>query len=153
MTRLVPAVALAALLAAAPGRAQPTYKLDVKSDLKPAATLELDGPRVRRSALKDDPGFRLQYRFRKDGKTVATVDARANPVADVPAREAGAYTVVLELFYPDYKGGNQQKGAYRAVSNVLTYRLQPPAKPGEPVRLVLVQPPPPASPAPKKAPR
>src|SRR5689334_14618884 len=151
MTRLLPAVALAALLAAAPGRAQPTYKLDVKSDLKPAATLRLDGPRVRRSALKDDPGFRLQYAFRKDGKPVATVDARAHPVAEVPVKEAGTYQVVLELFYPDYKGGNQEKGGYRPVSNVLTYRLDPGARPGDPVRVGLVQPAPPAPPK-KKAP-
>jgi hypothetical protein len=144
---------LASALLAAPSRAQPTYKLDVKPNLKPAATLQLDGPHVRRSMLQDDPGFRLQYHFRKDSKTVATLDARANPVADVPSKEAGTYSVVLELFYPDYKGGNQQKGGYQAVSNVLTYRLQPAAKPGEPARVTLVQTPPPAPPAPKKAPR
>ncbi len=152
MTRLVPVLTFAAVLAATPGRAQPTYKLDVKADLKPAAMLRLDGPRVRRSALKDDPGFRLQYDFKKGDKTVATVDARANPVADVPTKEAGTYSVVLELFYPDYKGGNRQKGGYRAVSNVLTYRLEKGAKPGDPARVVLVPPPPPAAPPAVKKP-
>jgi hypothetical protein len=138
-------VALVGLFAVASGAvAQPTYKLDVKPDLKPQATLRLDGSRIRRSAVTDDPGFRLQYHFKKDGKPLDTAEARSAPELDVPQKEPGTYTVVLELFYPAYKGGTAQKGEFRAVSNVLTYRVEAGAKPGDPVKVVLVEPPPPA---------
>src|SRR5262249_33434142 len=92
--------------------AQPTYKLEVKPDLKPLVTLQLDGGRHSRSNEKEAPGFRLQYHFKKDGKTAPTTDARANPAVEVPRKEAGTYSVVLELFYPTYKGGNQPKGEF-----------------------------------------
>jgi hypothetical protein len=127
--------------------AQPTYQLDVKAHLKPLATLTLKGAKLSRSAVKDDPGFRLQYHFQKAGKTVAVVEARSNPVVDVPPKAAGTYTVVLELFYPAYKGGILQKGQFKAVSNVLTFRVEPGAKPSDPVKVVLVEPPRPALPA------
>jgi hypothetical protein len=139
--RLVLALVTAAWLATS-AAAQPTYKLDVKPDLKPQATLTLDGGRLTRSALKDDPGFRLQYHFKKDGKDLDTAEARSNPTLDVPQKEAGTYTVVLDLFYPAYKGGTAQKGEFKAVSNVLTYRVEPGAKPGDPSKVVLVETPP-----------
>jgi hypothetical protein len=124
-----------------PVQAQPTYKLDVKAHLKPLATLALKGARLTRSALADDPGFRLQYHFRKEGKTVATIEGRSNPSLDIPLKSAGTYTVVLELFYPAYKGGMQQKGEFRAVSNVVHFRVEPGAKPQDPVKVVFIEPP------------
>jgi hypothetical protein len=132
-------------------RAQPTYKLDVKPHLKPLATLTLRDVRLSCTALKDDPGFRLQYHFRKDGKTVATVEARANPSLAIPRKEAGSYTVVLELFYPAYKGGTAQKGEFKPVSNVVAFRIEPGPKPTDPVKVVVLPPPkPPMPPTPKK---
>jgi hypothetical protein len=128
-----------AVLAAAAG-AQPTYPLDVKPHLKPLVTLRLDGGRIGRSAVQDDPGFRLQYHFQKDGKTVAVLEARANPTVGIPQKEAGTYTVVVELFYPAYKGGTAQKGQFKPVSEVLTYRVEP----GTPPRVTLIEPPRPA---------
>jgi hypothetical protein len=122
------------------GRAQPTYKLDVKAHLKPLATLRLEAGQVRRSAVKEDPGFRLQYHFEKDGKTVSTIEARSKDIADVP-KDAGTYAVVLELFYPAYKGGTEQKGAFKTISNTLTFQVKPPAKPGDPVQVRVVEPP------------
>jgi hypothetical protein len=139
MIRLLTACA-AWLLVAGTATAQPTYKLDVKSDLRPRATLSLAGKQVARSALADDPGFRLQYHFRKDGKTVSVVEARSKEAVDLPA-EAGVYTVVLELFYPAYKGGTAQKGEFRAVSPVLAYRVEA----GTPPKIVPL--PPPATPS------
>jgi hypothetical protein len=91
-----------------------------------------------RSAVTDDPGFRLQYDFKKDGKTVATAEARAATTLGIPQKEAGTYTVVLELFYPAYKGGTQQKGEFRPISNVLTFRIEAGAKAGDPVKVVPV---------------
>ena len=57
----------------------------------------------------------------------------------MPRKDAGVYTVVLELFHPTYKPGKVQRGQFRPVSNVLTYRVEP-GKPGEPGRVVLVAP-------------
>jgi hypothetical protein len=125
-----------ALFTAGPLLAQPTYKLDVKSDLQPRATLKLAGLKITRSGLSDDPGFRLQFHFQKDGKTIATVNARTAETVDLPSTEAGVYTVALELFYPNYKGGNVQKGEFRAVSSTLVYRLEK----GNPPPLVLLPP-------------
>jgi hypothetical protein len=122
---------------AASANAQPTYKLGVKPDTKPLATLKLEGAKLTRSELDDDPGFRMQYHFKKDGKTLDTVEARGNPTLDVPHKEAGMYTVVLELFYPEFKGGNVQKGGFRPVSDVLTYKVEA----GEPAKVVFVPPP------------
>jgi hypothetical protein len=138
----------AILLFAIPCAAQPTYKLDVKPNLKPLATLKLEGAKITRTALKDDPGFRLQYTFKKDGKALDTVEGRANESVEVPQKEAGTYTVVLELFYPAYKGGTAQKGEFKPVSNVLTYKVEGPGK----VTLVETPAAPPPAPAPPKKP-
>jgi hypothetical protein len=108
-----------------PLRAQPTYKLDVKPDLKPLATIKLEGAKVVRGELTDDPGFRLQYRVKTtDGKTVMTSEARSNKALELPVKDAGTFTVVLELFYPTYKVGTGQKGEFKPVSNVLHYKVE-----------------------------
>ena len=108
-----------------PLRSQPTFKLDVKPDLKPLATIKLDGAKVSRSELADDPGFRLQYHVRAaEGKTLQTAEARSAPSLELPLQTAGTFTIVLELFHPAYKGGNDQKGAFKPVSNVLTFKVE-----------------------------
>jgi hypothetical protein len=104
--------------------AQPTYKLDAKRDLKPSAKLTLAEGKVSRSAVTDDPGYRLQFRFEKDGKTIATPEARSETSVALPATEVGTYTVRLELFHPSYKGGNQRKGEYKAISEPITYKIE-----------------------------
>jgi hypothetical protein len=119
------ALALSVLLVAiGPVSAQPTYKLDVKSELAPRAALTLSGDTLTRTAVRDDPGFRLQYHFRKDDKTVANINARGEERIRVPSLEPGTYTVVLELFHPGYKGGTGLKGQFKPVSDVLNYRLE-----------------------------
>jgi hypothetical protein len=137
--RLPLLAALAVQACLAPARAQPTYKLDVKGHLRPRATLTLKDGRLSRSALKDDPGFRLQYHFHKDGKTVATVEARSHKNLSVPQKQPGTYTVVLELFYPAYQGGDRQKGQFRAVSNTVYFRVEPGPRPTDPVKVVGVE--------------
>jgi len=125
--------------------AQPTYRLEVRPFVKPQATLTLEGNKVKRSAVKDDPGFRLQYHIKKDGKSLATVEARSQPALELPQKDAGTYSIVLELFYPTYKPGKAQKGQFKAISNVLTYRLTPGSKPGAPAKIQLVEPPAPVA--------
>ena len=124
---------------AAPASAQPTYKLGVKPDLKPLATIQLEGNTLKRSEVADDPGFRLQYVFKKDGKASGDAEARSSETLTVPLKEAGTYTVVLEMFYPAYKGGGAQKGEYKPISNVLTLKVEPGAKPEDPVKVTLVE--------------
>ncbi len=132
---------LVCLVASAPlAGAQPTYKLGVPPHLKPQAVLALEGHRLTRSAIKDDPGFRLQWHFLKDGKTVATLDGRALTTVASPKKEPGVYAVVLELFYPSYKPGKEQKGQFKPISNLLIYRVLPNAKPESPVQAELVPP-------------
>ena len=104
--------------------AQPTYKLDVKPHLKPLAAIKLAGNKISRTDLDDDPGFRLQYHIKQmDGKSVTTIEARSNPNVEIPTATAGSFTIVLELFYPAYKGGTSQKGEFKPVSNVLAYKV------------------------------
>jgi len=124
--------------------AQPTYRLDAKRDLKPRATLSLADGKVSRSAVTDDPGYRLQFRFEKDGKTIATPEARSETSVALPETAVGTYTVALELFHPAYKGGNASKGEFKAISDVLTYRVET----QKPLKVSVVAPP---APAPKKA--
>src|SRR5438445_2671278 len=111
------------LVFAAPALAQPTFKLGVPPHLQPQATIKLDGNRIARSPVKDDPGFRLQFHVQKDGKTLADLDARASASIDVLKKEPGVYTVALELFYPSYKPGKEQKGHFLPISDSLTYRV------------------------------
>ncbi|MFN4259239.1 MAG: hypothetical protein ACK4RK_08060 [Gemmataceae bacterium] len=121
--------------AAVPSQAQPTYKLNVRPHLKPHATLALDGITLKRSPVADDPGFRLQYHIKKDGKTVRIVEARSSLELEVPHAETGTYTAELELFHPTYKtGSGVRKGEYKPISNVLTYKVEP----GEPPKVILV---------------
>jgi hypothetical protein len=78
-----------------------------------------------RTAVKDDPGFRLQYAIQRDGKPLEPIEARAGMTVDLPRKDAGTYTAVLELFHPSYKPGSAQKGQFKAISNVLAYKVLP----------------------------
>lgn len=112
--------AFAALLSAGSSSAQPTYKLGVKPDLTPHAVLQLEGAKVVRSEVQEDPGFRLQFHVMKDGKSLSVVEARSASTIALPQQGVGTYIVTLELFYPGYKTGTVQKGNFKSISNVLT---------------------------------
>lgn len=133
--RLILAVAVT-LGCVAVALAQPTYKLDAKRDLKPKATITLADGKVSRSAVSDDPGYRLQFHFQKDGKSIATPEARSETNAALPTNEPGTYTVVLELFYPSYKTGNLRKGEFKAISEPITYQIDT----QKPLKLSIVPP-------------
>jgi hypothetical protein len=136
-------LALGALLAVAPpARTQPTYRLDVKPELKPRATLTLEGEVVVRSSVSDDPGFRLQLHFTQAGKTIATVEARSSDRVRPPLSAAGTYEVVLELFYPGYKGGTGLKGQFKPISDPLSFTFAP----AKPLQRLPARPPTPAPP-------
>lgn len=116
---------------------QPTYKLDVRPYLQPRASLTLKGAKVTRSDVKDDAGFRLQYHVKKGDKTVGVVDARAKKEVELPLKESGTYSVVLELFHPGYKPGNVTRGEYKPVSDVLYYKV---TKANDPASVQVLQP-------------
>jgi len=135
MNRLLISSAFVLFAFVCPALTQTVYKLGVKPDLKPLATLKIDGLKIVRTEVADDPGFRLQYHFKKDGKTFSQVEARSSEALDVPQKEAGTYTVVLELFYPGYKTGTATKGEFKPISNVLTYKVEA----GDPIKVTLVE--------------
>jgi len=126
-------LALALLLLATPVGAQPTYKLGVAGYVFPSATLSLEGTKVNRSAVKDDPGFKLQFHILKDGKSLSTHNARASMNLDLPNKQPGVYAAVLELFYPSYKAGKDQKGQFKAISPYVVYQVP---SPGAPIKLL-----------------
>src|SRR5262249_37454712 len=99
------------------------YKLDAKRDLKPSATLTLADGQATRSAVTDDPGYRLQFHFKKDGKTIATPEARSESSVALPTTGPGTYSVTLELFYPSYKGSSQRKREFKPISESITYEV------------------------------
>jgi hypothetical protein len=121
--------------------AQPTYKLDVKPEFRPRARVSIDSGQVRRTPVANDPGFRLQFHVQKEGKSVAALNARPHLTAELPMLEPGLYTVALEVFYPGYRGGTAQKGEFRIISNLLTFRVDP----GTPPKLTPVAVPPPTA--------
>ncbi|MFO0967722.1 MAG: hypothetical protein U0793_19340 [Gemmataceae bacterium] len=117
--------------------AQPTYKLGVDSHVYPGAVLKLEGARLSRGAVKDDPGFRLQFHVLKDGKSLQTKNARLEDAIDLPTKEPGDYAAVLELFYPAYKGGSETKGQFKAISPYLLYNV---SAPGGPIKTLTREP-------------
>jgi hypothetical protein len=121
------------LLTTSLASAQPTYKLGVPAHVHPAAALKLEGAKLTRGAVADDVGFRLQFQVFKDGKPLLTENARVVGAIDLPTKEPGAYAAVVELFYPAYKGGNEQKGLFRAISPYLVYNV---SAPGGPVKII-----------------
>src|SRR5581483_2681545 len=114
---------LLVIVLVAPLTAQPTYKLGVQENLVPAAEITLKGKMLSRSAVNNDPGFNLQYHFYKDGKPLESINARAKAAVEVPMKDSGLFAVVLEVFYPAYKGGPGPRGQFRAVSNILAYKV------------------------------
>lgn len=132
-------IPIAMLVCLLPGAllAQPTYKLDVKAHLKPLATVKIEQNQLVRSAVTDDPGFRLQWNLLDPaGKSVGTVEARSKASASVPAKlPPGVYRARLELFYPAYKGGNMQKGEFKPIAPELRFRLEA----GTPPKLVAIE--------------
>jgi hypothetical protein len=125
--------AVAALLAFACSLQAQTYKLGVPPHAHPAATLKVDGGKVQRGPVTDDPGFRLRFHVLKDGKSLSTHDARAVESIDLPSKEPGAYAAVLELFYPSYKPGKETKGQFKAISPYVLYQV---VSAGAPIKLI-----------------
>lgn len=122
----MPQKSLLLLLCLTPTLHAQTYKLGVPAHTHPAAVLTLKGDKVTRSSVTDDPGFRLQFHLLKDGKSLDKADARLSETFTLPTKEPGQYALVLELFYPAYKPGKDQKGQFKAISNFILYQVVSP---------------------------
>src|SRR5688572_433420 len=116
---------------------QPTYKLEVKTNLRPLTIIKFEGAKLSRTPVKDDPGFRLQWHFKKDGKTLQVTEARSQPELEIPDKTPGVYSVVVEMFNPSYKTGDLQKGQFKPASDELVYEVKPPVAAGGSVQVEL----------------
>jgi hypothetical protein len=78
--------------------------MEQKFDGQPRAEIRLEGRRVIRGDVTNDWGLRLQWEVRRDGKVIATPNARADVAYELPAAPQGTYEVVLQMWkYIDYK--------------------------------------------------
>jgi hypothetical protein len=116
--------ALIGLASLTTASAQPAFKLGVRPEFAPKAEIKLEDGRVVRTAVANDPGFRLLINIKNDGKSVATIEARSAASIDLPIKEPGNYTVALELFFPTFKTGGAQKGEFKTISNVLACKFE-----------------------------
>ena len=110
----------------APVYAQATFPMKIKrvEELNPRATLKLEGRTVTRTNITKDPGYRIQWHVKKDGKTVAQVNARPDKTYTHPDAAPGKYTVVLELYFPEYKATSKEsKGLFKPISNEVAYEI------------------------------
>ncbi len=101
--------------------------MEQKFDGNPRAEIRLEGRRLIRSAVVNDWGLRLQWEIRRDGKVVATPNARADSAYEHPDTTPGTYEVVLQLWkYVDYRkkpDGEFVSSAFVTISNKVTYKI------------------------------
>ena len=89
----------------------------------PAAVIKLDGHTVSRGPVANDWGTRLQWKILRDGKEIATPNARAFPNYTHADATPGQYEVVLETWRHDGYKGNKGVGEYVVISNKVTFKL------------------------------
>lgn len=102
----------------------------------PQAEIRLDGLRVVRTDVTGDWGLLLQWQISRDGKPVATPNARLAYEYELAGLEPGAYEIVLQMWhYKDYRKNPQTReflnSRFIEVSNKVTYSVAPAA--GTPV--------------------
>ncbi len=96
----------------------------------PKATISLDGRKLTRSDVTQDWGSKLQWVFKRDGKVVATVAARAEHSYEHDDKTPGKYEVVLQLFkYVNFKKNKNGADAdfteskFIDISNTVSYTI------------------------------
>jgi hypothetical protein len=77
--------------------------------------------------VTNDWGLLLQWVVSRDGKVVATVNARAEPSYEHPDKTPGNYEIVLQMWkYVNYAKdakGEFTQSKFIDVSNKVTYRI------------------------------
>jgi hypothetical protein len=80
--------------------------MEQKYETIPQAIIHLEGRRVVRSEVSNDWGLRLQWEVRRDGKVIATPQARSEMAYEHPETVPGKYEIVLQMWkYIDYRKG------------------------------------------------
>ncbi len=101
--------------------------MEQKFDVIPKADLRLEGRKVIRTAVTHDWGLRLQWVVTKDGKVVATPNARLGETYEHPDKAPGKYEVVLQMWkYVNYKkspDGEFTDSKFVDVSNKVAYTV------------------------------
>jgi hypothetical protein len=101
--------------------------MEQKFEGTPRAEIRLEGRRVIRTEVTNDWGSRLQWEVRRDGKVVATPNARLELVYEHADKTPGVYEIVLQMWkYVDYRkaaNGEFTNSKYVTVSNKVTYKV------------------------------
>lgn len=89
---------------------------------QPTAEIKLDGKTVSRGHIANDYGNRVHWKVLRDGKEVATVEARSSDSFTLADATPGAYEIVLETWKHE---GYQSKalGKYVEISNRVSVRV------------------------------
>lgn len=101
--------------------------MDQKYEGSPRAEIRLEGRRVIRTAVTNDWGLRLQWEIRRNGKVIATPNARADLAYEHADTTPGTYEIVLQLWkYVDYRkkpDGEFITSKFVDISNKVTYKV------------------------------
>ncbi len=98
--------------------------MEQKYEGTPRAEIRLEGRRVLRTAVTNDWGLRLQWLVSRDGKVIATPNARLADFLDLAEMTPGKYEIVLQMWkYVNYRKtptGEFTESKYVDVSNKVT---------------------------------
>ncbi len=101
--------------------------MEQKYEGTPQAEIRLEGRRVVRGDVTNDWGLRLQWVVSRDGKVVATANARTESSYEHTETEKGKYEVVLQMWkYVDYRktpDGQFVNSKFVDVSNKVSYTI------------------------------
>jgi hypothetical protein len=101
--------------------------MEQRYDVPPHAEIRLEGRRVVRGDVVHDWGLRLQWEIRRNGKVVATPNARVDVSYEHPDKTPGKYDIVLQMWkYVDYKKtpqGEFVNSRFVDISNKVSYTI------------------------------
>jgi hypothetical protein len=101
--------------------------MEQKFDTPPHADVRLEGRRVIRGDVSNDWGLRLQWLVRRDGKVIATPNARVDAAYEHPDSTPGTYEIVLQMWkYVDYRKGADGEfvnSRFIDISDKVTYTI------------------------------
>jgi len=101
--------------------------MEQKYEGTPKAEIKLAGRKVTRTDVTNDWGLGLQWVVRRDGKVVATVNARAETSYELVDKTPGDYEIFLQMWqYFDYAknpAGEFTKSKFVEISNKVTLKV------------------------------
>jgi hypothetical protein len=89
---------------------------------EPKAAITLEGRTVTRGPISGDYGHRVHWKVLRDGKEVATPEARSSASYTVADATPGQYEISLETWkHEGYKG--KSLGKYIEISNKVSFKI------------------------------